>query len=211
VNFLALIPLTSEWLTEAVDLDQRCLGGLWSQDGYQREIDSPNSDLLMLRQVSAAEAAAEHQGNTGVSPSPSLIGLACAWAILDEAHITLLAVDSNYRRQGLGQLLLYRLLVLARHRGLEWATLEVRASNQAAISLYQQFGFESVGERPNYYQNPKENALILWRQGLQRSAFATCLQQWHQELTQRLEQTGWQLLEPEIQKVTDSCNSSVSS
>lgn len=195
MNFLALTPLTSADLAEAVDLDQRCLGGLWTRDGYQREIDSPNSDLLMLRQVTTAEHP-DKAGSFNSRPphfptSPSLIGLGCAWAILDEAHITLLAVDPDYRRQGLGQVLLHTLLVLARHRGMAWATLEVRVSNRAAMSLYQRFGFEAVGERPGYYQNPSENALILWRQGLQRSDFEACLQQWRQELDKRLAQTGW--------------------
>jgi [ribosomal protein S18]-alanine N-acetyltransferase len=187
VNFLALTPLTPDQLSEAVDLDQRCLGGLWTRDGYQREIDSPNSDLLVLHKIPEISTSP----SSPVSISPPLIGLACAWAILDEAHITLLATDPAYRRQGLAQVLLYALLVLARHRGMEWATLEVRVSNQAAISLYQRFGFEAVGERPGYYQNPTENALILWRQGLQRATFADCLQQWRAELNHRLMATGW--------------------
>lgn len=202
MNFLTLTSLTADRLTEAVALDQRCLGGLWTQDGYQREIDSPNSDLLILQQQTRDQESgkgeqaigsqqAENPANTA-SPAP-LIGLACAWAILDEAHITLLAIDPAHRRQGLGQVLLYALLISARHRGMEWATLEVRVSNRAAISLYQRFGFEAVGERPGYYQNPSENALILWRQGLQRAAFETDLRQWQVELSQRLEQAGWHL------------------
>lgn len=190
MNFLALTPLTSDQLSAAVDLDRRCLGGLWTRDGYQREIDSPNSDLLVLQQTDTEIPSTSLSLHPPISSS--LIGLACAWAILDEAHITLLAIDPDYRRQGLAQVLLYALLVLARHRGMEWATLEVRVSNQAAISLYQRFGFETVGERPSYYQNPSENALILWRQGLQRSAFADSLQQWRQELNNRLIQSGWQ-------------------
>jgi ribosomal-protein-alanine N-acetyltransferase len=192
VNFLALAPLTSDYLAEAVDLDQRCLGGLWAHDGYQREIDSPNSDLLMLQHFTAEPKHSNNEFDPFQPPSPpSIIGLACAWAILDEAHITLLAIDPAHRRQGFAQVLLYTLLVLARDRGMEWATLEVRVSNQAAISLYQRLGFETVGERPHYYQNPPENALILWRQGLQRAAFAAYLQQWRQQLEQRLAQTGW--------------------
>lgn len=182
MNFLALQPLTSEFLAEAAALDQRCLGGLWTESGYQREIESPNSDLLILRLI--PEDASE--------PTAVLIGLACAWSILDESHITLLAVDPRYRYQGFGQLLLYTLLVLAYQRGLEWATLEVRASNQAAIALYQKYGFESVGNRPKYYPDG-EDALILWRSGLQRPAFQTVLQQWQQGLGDRLQALNWRL------------------
>jgi [ribosomal protein S18]-alanine N-acetyltransferase len=121
-------------------------------------------------------------------------------------HITLLAVDFPYRGQGLGQALLYALLRLARRRSLEWATLEVRLSNQTAIALYQKFGFERVGERRGYYQksdqsspdsslNSSLDALILWRKGLQRPEFQDCLDQWRPEIDRRLAQSGWRLSE----------------
>lgn len=176
MNFLTLQPLTPSQLTAAVQLDQCCLGGLWTEAGYQREIDSPNSDLLAL------------------ADSSQLIGLACTWAILDEAHVTLVAVDPRFRHQGLGQLLLYTLLVLARQRELEWATLEVRSSNQAAIKLYEKFGFESVGTRPKYYADG-EDALILWCKGLQKPEFRQVLRAWQQQIGERLAQSNWQLAE----------------
>lgn len=185
MKFLALQPLTSKDLPEVVELDRRCLGGLWTKAGYQREIESPNSDLLILRAVNHL------QGQAGAFDG--VIGVACLWAILEEAHVTLLAVDPPYQQQGLGQLLLYALLVSAWQRGLEWATLEVRVSNQAAISLYQKVGFQSVGERRNYYQDTGENALILWRKGLQHPEFQNYLMQWRRALGDRLQQAGWYL------------------
>jgi ribosomal-protein-alanine N-acetyltransferase len=114
------------------------------------------------------------------------------WAILEEAHITVLAIHPDYQKQGLGQALLLALLVLAWKRGLEWATLEVRASNQAAIALYKKFGFETVGHRRKYYQDTGEDALILWRQGLQRPEFQQTLQIWRQQVRDRLHHSGWQ-------------------
>lgn len=145
---LLLKPITAEDLPAVVELDRQCLGGLWTMDGYQRELDSPNSELW------------------GIARSPqqpqSLIALGCFWAILEEAHITLLAVSPEYRRQGLGTLLLSTLLQKAQARGLERATLEVRSSNQAAIALYQKFGFKIAGTRKKYYQDNQEDALILW-------------------------------------------------
>ncbi|MBD3883532.1 ribosomal protein S18-alanine N-acetyltransferase [Phormidium tenue FACHB-886] len=176
MNFLTIAPLVEALLPEAVALDQRCLGGLWTEDGYRREIDSPNSDLLM------AQTKAEQT---------QVIGLGCLWSILEEAHITILAIDPRYQRQGLGQALLLALLESAWKRGLEWATLEVRASNQAAIALYQRFDFQEVGRRRKYYDN-SEDALILWRKGLQHPEFLQRLQQWRSEVEQRLERSGWQ-------------------
>lgn len=205
MNFLALRPLTTEYLADAVNLDRRCLGGLWTADGYQREIESPNSDLLMLHRLAhplsthplaASPLDASPLDANLPEPHPgedaaTLIGLACSWAILDEAHITLLAIDPTYRRQGLGSLLLYALLYQAHQRGLEWATLEVRASNQSALALYEQFGFESVGTRPKYYPDG-EDALILWRKGLQRPDFRQVLEQWRCRLGDRFDQ-HWRL------------------
>lgn len=178
---LTLQTLRLEQVDAAVALDRRALGGLWTANGYQREVDSPNSDLLALM--------------IGAEPEPLMIGLACLWAILEEAHITLLAVDLPYRGQALGQALLYALLRLAQRRGLEWATLEVRPSNQSALALYYKFGFERIGERRGYYQDTGEAALILWRKGLQRPEFTDCLSRWLAEIERQLAQSGWQIVE----------------
>ncbi len=146
--------LTNDLVPAVLALDQICLGGMWTAAGYQREIESPNSDLLVLL------------------IDDQVIGLGCVWAIVDEAHITTLAIHPEYRRQYLGQLLLLLLLQLAHHRGLTHATLEVRASNYRALDLYQKFGFKTAGRRKRYYQDD-EDALILWRSQLQTSE---CLQ-----------------------------------
>ncbi|MCU0569512.1 MAG: ribosomal protein S18-alanine N-acetyltransferase [Oculatellaceae cyanobacterium Prado106] len=190
---LQLQPLNSDLLPAAVELDRRALGGMWTLDGYQRELDSPNSDLLVLFSDPTTDPVANLAPD---APPSKILGLACLWAILEEAHITTLAIDPAYSRQGLGQALLYALLAAAHHRGLEWATLEVRVSNEAAIALYQKFGFESVGERKAYYPN-NENALILWRKGLQKPEFQRTLQDWWTEVGDRLGRSGWHLGPPD--------------
>lgn len=172
---LELHPLTDRWLDAAVELDRITLGSMWTRSGYQREIDSPNSELLMLTS-DAVEVP---------------IALGCLWAILDEAHITLLAVHPDYQRQGLGQAMLLALLIAARQRNLSWATLEVRTSNQVAIDLYAKFGFTEVGKRPKYYPDNGEDALILWRRGLQSDEFAQELATWQQQINQRLTRSNW--------------------
>ncbi len=182
--FLELQRLTSEQLPAAVELDRSCLGGLWTLDGYRRELESPNSDLLVWA----------HHEQFPVSPLSTsevcqglpLIGLGCVWAILDEAHITLLAIHPDYQGQGLGQALLYALLKSARMRKLERATLEVRVSNQRALSLYRKFGFKEAGRQPRYYQDTGEDALILWRGGLQHPKFEQTLNDWSQNISDRL-------------------------
>ncbi|NJR65372.1 MAG: ribosomal protein S18-alanine N-acetyltransferase [Leptolyngbyaceae cyanobacterium CRU_2_3] len=192
MKFLALTPLTIDLLPAALDLDQRCLGGLWTLEGYQREIDSPNSDLWILQSKNADSASADSASADSASADREILGLGCLWAILEEAHITVLGIDPSHQRQGLGQALLYQLLASANRRGLEWATLEVRASNQAAVSLYQKFSFQAVGKRRSYYQDNGEDALILWCRGLQQPEFEQKLQVWHEEVSKRLRQSGWE-------------------
>lgn len=178
-------------LPAVLALDQRCLGGLWTQSGYQRELDSDCSDLLVLVSATTAEVlrqrrnafdsalpsvnlATDLTANLAVSdPTAStlaseiaLLGTGCLWAILDEAHITTLAIEPAYQGQKLGQVLLSELLLCAYRRGLTRATLEVRAANEPALKLYQKFDFKEAGIRKRYYLDG-ENARILWRSGLQ--------------------------------------------
>ncbi|MBE9008197.1 ribosomal protein S18-alanine N-acetyltransferase [Fortiea sp. LEGE XX443] len=176
---LKLRPLTTDDLSAILELDQACFGGLWTMEGYQRELDSPNSELLGL-----------------FSPLSTikLLGMGCFWSILDEAHITILAIHPQYHRQGLGQALLYALLKTACDRGLERATLEVRASNLAAISLYQKFGFKTAGRRRHYYKDNGEDALILWLSELQYPQFQQTLDNWYINVSQQLSQFSWQLI-----------------
>jgi ribosomal-protein-alanine N-acetyltransferase len=176
---LKLQSLTSKDLSAILELDQACFGGLWTMEGYQRELDSPNSDLLGL-----------------FSPTSyiKLLGMGCFWSIVGEAHITILAVHPQYHRQGLGQALLYFLLRTACDRGLERATLEVRASNLAAISLYQKFGFQTAGRRRAYYQDNGEDALILWLPDLQYPQFQEKLQHWETIIQDDLQKYSWSLV-----------------
>jgi ribosomal-protein-alanine N-acetyltransferase len=186
---LTLQPLTDPLLPAAVELDRQCFGQLWSLEGYRREIESPNSELLAL--VGQEEAEAK-EGSVQSPPQP-LLALGCYWAIADEAHITILAVDPTYQRQGLGQAMLVVLLTSARQRDLQWATLEVRISNQSALYLYKKFGFQEAGRRKRYYQDTGEDALVLWLGGLQSNAFSQSLNIWQQQVNDRLFHWGWRI------------------
>jgi ribosomal-protein-alanine N-acetyltransferase len=83
------------------------------------------------------------------------------WMMVDEAHVTTFAVLPQWRRHGIGGRLMVELMRSARDLGARIATLEVRLSNAAARSLYQQFGFRPVGVRPRYYSDNGEDALIM--------------------------------------------------
>ncbi|MNG26302.1 ribosomal-protein-alanine N-acetyltransferase [compost metagenome] len=84
------------------------------------------------------------------------------WTIIDEAHITNVAVRHDRRGMGLGELLLRRLMVDAEEAGMLRMTLEVRVTNERAQRLYGRLGFEPAGLRPGYYSDNNEDALIMW-------------------------------------------------
>ncbi|MEG4032098.1 MULTISPECIES: ribosomal protein S18-alanine N-acetyltransferase, partial [unclassified Microcoleus] len=164
---------------------------------YGRELGSPNSDLLGLW---ASETdvckSAQNLAGTGVPPlliPPTLIGLGCLWAILEEAHITILAIHPRFQGQGLGQALLWALLKKANYRQLERATLEVRESNLAAVSLYKKFGFKEAGRRKRYYEDTGEDALVMWRSGIEKPEFQQYLAVEKVQICDRLHQKNWHL------------------
>jgi len=90
-------------------------------------------------------------------------GFCAFWLVFDEIHINNLAMRPRFRGHGFGTALLHHILAEARVLGARRATLEVRASNEGARRLYERLGFYVAGTRRNYYSNPVEDALILWR------------------------------------------------
>ena len=166
----------SQFLSQLKAIDCACLGNFWSLEAYHREIENPSSYVLGL-----------------TTENHELLGFGCLWTILEEAHITVLAVRPEYQSQGFGKSIVWGLLKKAHDRQLEWATLEVRASNQVAIALYQSFGFEEIGRRPKYYEVTGEDALMLWRKGLHQPEFAVLLNQWHESISTNLVAKGWNL------------------
>ncbi len=170
---LSLQHLTADWLDRVVELDQICFGQLWSAAQYQREFASENSDILILIDVEAQ----------------TILAYGCVWAIVDEAHITILAVHPDWRHQGFGQLMLGGLLQAAVDRELARATLEVRVDNAAAIQLYEKFGFQVAGRRKKYYDNT-DDALILWKGQLQFHTTKAALADQQTALGQKLHHQG---------------------
>jgi [ribosomal protein S18]-alanine N-acetyltransferase len=212
VTLIALQPLPEVLLPAAVELDQAVLGGLWNADSYRQELERSSSDLIgmwllddepldeaflekTLQVVSSLSLSSQSAGLP--NPRILLLGTGCGWTILDETHLVLLAVHPKFRRQSLGCAILLGLLTHAINRGSNYATLEVRASNQAAIALYEKFGFKIAGRRPHYYSdlrsNTSEDALILWRSGLQTAEFKTQMKQRWQSLEHRWAAQNWKI------------------
>lgn len=117
---------------------------------------------------------------------PPILGYGGFWTIAGEAHISTLAVDPAWCRQGLGELLLWCMLRQAALMGAYEATLEVRVSNYAAQNLYLKYGFEKVGRRRRYYQDNGEDAWIMTVTDFVSEDYQARLNQLGQALSQRM-------------------------
>ena len=117
----------------------------WSRSAFEEEL----AQNRLARYIVAEENGA-------------IVGYAGTWLVINEAHVTNVAVSGQRRREGIGRLLMQKLMELARDNDMESMTLEVRVSNAAARHLYEQLGFVEAGIRKNYYSETKEDALILW-------------------------------------------------
>ena len=140
-----IVPMTADHLEELEKLERICFSRPWSRKMLAEELENQCAAFLVAED----------------SVSGRVLGYAGLMVVADEGYITNVAVFPEYRRQGIAAQILQVFVQFAESNRLAFLTLEVRPSNAAAIALYQDFGFEEVGRRKNYYDLPKEDALIL--------------------------------------------------
>lgn len=121
----------------------------WSRESFLNEINNELAKYYALH-----------------TQDGKLAGYAGCWHILEEAHITTIAIAPEFRRRNFGQCLLKRIIDDCYLEKIKYITLEVRVSNTAAINLYTKYGFSSFGTRKGYYQNNNEDALIMWTKNI---------------------------------------------
>ena len=102
-----------------------------------------------------------------------LVGYAGTWHIIDEGHITTIAVKNEFLRNHIGEALIHQIIEDCYKDGVKYLTLEVRVSNEPAIKLYEKYGFQSLGTRKGYYQDNNEDALIMWTENIFYDKFKT--------------------------------------
>jgi ribosomal-protein-alanine N-acetyltransferase len=115
-----------------------------------------------------------------------IVGFAGIWMLADEAHVTNLAVRQDYRGKGIGELLLLSTVDLASELKASFMTLEVRASNQVAQSLYSKYGFAQMGVRKGYYLDNREDAIIMSTDILTSPSFQEHIHQLREALKKKL-------------------------
>lgn len=129
-------------------LEQVCFSVPWSRETILHDLtENPNAMYFV------AEFDRE------------IIGYAGIWKIMDEGHINNVCVLPRYRGRKIGKTMMKTLLYVTEAQGIKSHTLEVRESNVVAISMYEKLGFQSVGNRPGYYEDNGEAAVIMWRIG----------------------------------------------
>lgn len=143
---IEIISMNENHVSSIAQIERLCFSDPWSEKSIAYELTSKLSYWLV---------AVENGEVVGYVGSQSVLG---------ESDMMNVAVHPDHRRKGIAQALIVALSEGLKDRGNVALTLEVRASNDPAISLYEKLGFEQVGRRPNYYRNPREDALILRKQ-----------------------------------------------
>lgn len=135
--------MTADHVSAVAELEKLCFRDPWSERSIASELDNKLAFWLV---------AVEND---------MVVGYVGSQTVLDETDMMNVAVHPDHRRTGIAEALVTALVVALKEKGSVSLTLEVRASNEPAKALYEKLGFTQAGRRPNYYRNPKEDALIL--------------------------------------------------
>jgi [ribosomal protein S18]-alanine N-acetyltransferase len=145
IDTLEYRPMELGDLDRVMEIELQSFTIPWSRDAYQME----------LTQNHFAKYFVAMEGG-------QVVGYAGMWVILDEAHITNIAIDPSFRGKGYGELLMRQMMAYAIAHGAERMTLEVRVTNTVAHGMYEKVGFVSHGIRKGYYTDNNEDAMIMW-------------------------------------------------
>lgn len=141
-----LVPMDRELVPQIAELERLSFSVPWTEEMLLEELESMTGSVIVA-----------------VDKDRNVLGYASLTVVLDEGYINNIAVQRKYRRMGLGSDLLGVFIRFAQAQKLSFLTLEVRDTNLAAQSLYGKFGFREVGRRKNYYDQPREDAILMTR------------------------------------------------
>lgn len=147
---LVLRPAEPKDVAEIADIEKICFAAPWTEDAIYKEIASNPLAHYIIGEIDGKVA-----------------GYVGFWQILDEGHITNVAVRPEFRGKHIGSALIGVMIEIGRQLGITRHTLEVRSSNEPAKALYRNFGFKEAGLRKGYYEDNGEDAVIMWRDPLE--------------------------------------------
>lgn len=162
-----LEPMQKHDIDEIMVIEHLSFPTAWPSNAFQTEIDQNQLGHYVVARLISEEGVV----------LPPVVGYAGVWIVIDEVHVTTIAVHPEQRGKRIGEQLLYYLLSYGINKNAKWATLEVRESNKDAQTLYKKYGFSIVGVRKNYYAEEGENAVIMWAGNLQGEIFKERLHQ----------------------------------
>lgn len=182
-------PMRIEDIPQVLEVERQSFPSMWPPTAFKRELQQNRlahyivaTERNPAAQMPTPETEPRHSGPLGRFvgeirqilggeerrdlPPPEqrselVVGFIGLWMLPDEAHIVTIAVRESHRRRGLGELLLISAIHMAQAKGQPMITLECRVTNDAALALYEKYGFQRVGRRPQYYSDNREDALIM--------------------------------------------------
>ncbi|MET3196956.1 ribosomal protein S18-alanine N-acetyltransferase [Bacillus sp. OAE603] len=145
ISSVAFRQMREEDLNQIMEIEKKSFATPWTYDAFYNELHTNQFAHYVVAEV-----------------DKEIIGYCGLWVIIDEGHITNIAILPEYRGNGLGEKLLLAVMDTARELGAETLTLEVRVSNDVAKGLYRKLGFQDGGIRKSYYTDNYEDALVMW-------------------------------------------------
>lgn len=188
---LIVEPMDLEDIPQVLEVDRESYTLPWPASAYRREVlHNRNARYLVLRQLGGLSTRSDDPepekrlrlpipffrwtdklGESKPGRPGHVVGYAGMWLMVDEAHVTTIALRNTWRGQGLGELLLASLVDIATDMGAQRVTLEVRVSNATAQNLYHKYGFSEEGRRPRYYSDNNEDAFIMSTNSIQTDEY----------------------------------------
>jgi ribosomal-protein-alanine N-acetyltransferase len=160
---LSVRPMTNDDIRAVLRIETLSFSTSWPHNAFTSEI---NDNRLAHYFV----------GRLGDSQDGQIVAYGGIWVILEDSHITTIAVHPDWRGRKYGEQMLQHLLQEAVARGASWITLEVRESNELAQRLYRKYGFTIVSKRRAYYSDNNENALVMWAGNLRGELYRNRLE-----------------------------------
>jgi ribosomal-protein-alanine N-acetyltransferase len=213
---LLVRPMRLEDIPQVMEIERESFPSIWPPTAFRRELQQ--NRLAHYIVVAEHNPRAAQDGSSDHHPGPIgrifdevkhilqgddpqnlpppeerpelIVGFVGVWIMPDEAHIVTIATRESHRRRGIGEMLLISAIELAQDKRQPLVTLEVRVSNEPAISLYDKYGFEEVGRRSRYYSDNREDALILTVTSITSHHYGESFAQLRSDHASRWEQFG---------------------
>ena len=145
-----IVPMTKDDVEAVVEIEAEAYGKHhWAKSSFYDEMSNNLAKYYVAKTLEG-----------------EIVGYAGTWHIVDEGHITTIAVKKEFLRNHIGEAIIQRIINDCYKENIKYLTLEVRVSNNPAIKLYEKYGFRSLGTRKKYYQDNNEDALIMWTENI---------------------------------------------